>query len=358
MLAPKETQMRITITLLALTLSIHLYSNDGAFFISGNHLVPTTETEIEVKKEILTLKKIRNQYIEVSVYYEFFNPNESKEIIVGFEAFQPSGDVSFIPKNGGHPYMRDFTVNLNSEMLPHNVALVGDSLYKEIDLAKVKNYKDFESFHDFFYVYYFKARFKKGLNIIKHTYNFDVSGGVELNYDFKYILTAANRWANKQIDDFTLIIDTGEFERFDISKSFFNSKEDWLINGIGKSKESSLFDTKTVRFYLQKGNLIFHKKNFSPKGELYILSQRFFPYAKPEYLPFSYYQLDDLPEPKSDYERKVYRNLPFARRGYVFKNQALKNFYEELDWYIPNPNYIPELETLHPLEKDWIEKYK
>jgi hypothetical protein len=350
--------MRTIITILALTCSIHLYANDGAFFFSGNHLVPTTETEIEVKKEILTLKKIQNQYIEVTVYYEFYNPGDSKEIIVGFEALQPYGDVSFIPKNGGHPYMRDFTVNFNDKILPHHIALVGDSLYTKTDLSKTKNYKDYESFSDFFYVYYFNAKFKKGINIIKHTYNFDLSGSVELNYEFKYILTAANRWANKQIDDFTLIIDNGAFERFDISKSFFSSKDDWLINGIGKSKENTLFDIKTVRFYIQKGNLIFHKKNFSPKGELFILSQRYYPYAQAGSLPFGYYQLDEIPEPKNDFEKKVYRNLPFARRGYVFKNQELKNFYEKLDWYIPNPNYIPELKTLNQLEISWIEKYK
>ncbi|NET33435.1 MAG: YARHG domain-containing protein [Cyanothece sp. SIO1E1] len=350
--------MRITLTLVALSLSLHLHANDGAFFISGNHLIPTAETEIEVKKEILTLKKIQNQYLEVTVYYEFLNPKEAKEIIVGFEAFQPAGDVSFIPKNGGHPYMRDFTVNLNNKILPHKVALVGDSLYAKVDLVKSKDYKDFESFNDFYYVYYFSARFKQGINVIKHTYNFDLSGGVELNYDFKYILTAANRWANKQIDDFTLVIDNGAFECFDIQKSFFDSKEDWLINGLGKSEERRLFDLETVRFYVQKGNLIFQKKNFSPKGELNILSQRFFPYAKPNYLPFSYYQLDGIPEPKNDYEKKVYRNLPFARRGYVFKSPELRRFYENLDWYLPNPNYVPELETLNPLEIAWIEKYK
>ncbi|MFV0565090.1 MAG: YARHG domain-containing protein [Flavobacteriaceae bacterium] len=54
----------------------------------------------------------------------------------------------------------------------------------------------------------------------------------------------------------------------------------------------------------------------------------------------------------------MYKNLPFARRGYIFKNAELKDFYENLDWYIPNPNYIPETETLTKHEKNWIEKYK
>ena len=87
-----------------LLLSTALYANDGAFFGSGNHLVPIMETDISVQKEILYLKKIQNKYIEVSVYYEFFNPKEDKEITVGFEAESPSGDVDGAPKNGHHPY--------------------------------------------------------------------------------------------------------------------------------------------------------------------------------------------------------------------------------------------------------------
>jgi len=89
-----------------------VFANDGAFFAKGNQLIPINETDITVKKEILTLKKIRNQFIEVTVYYEFFNPKEDKKITVGFEAFSPNGDVDGAPKNGKHPYMRDFTVEL------------------------------------------------------------------------------------------------------------------------------------------------------------------------------------------------------------------------------------------------------
>ena len=44
-----------------LLLSTALYANDGAFFGSGNHLVPIRETDISVQKEILYLKKIQNK---------------------------------------------------------------------------------------------------------------------------------------------------------------------------------------------------------------------------------------------------------------------------------------------------------
>ena len=96
--------MRYKLLIILTIFFSNLYANDGAYFFSGNQLIPTTETDIIVRKEILTLKKIRNQFIEVTVYYEFYNPGIEKEIIVGFEAFAPEGDVNGEPKNGKHPY--------------------------------------------------------------------------------------------------------------------------------------------------------------------------------------------------------------------------------------------------------------
>lgn len=346
------------------------FANDGSFYASGNQLIPVFETDVSIKKEILTLKKIRNQFIEVTVYYEFYNPKEEKEITVGFEAFSPQGDVDGRPKNGMHPYMRDFTVQLNGEMLKYNVAYVTDSSYAKSGIIKSKKLTDVisgiqdENYVDFFYVYYFKAKFKKGLNIIKHTYNYDLSGSVIHNYDFDYVLTAANRWGNKQIDDFTLVLDIGEFESFNISKDFFKDRNDWLINGIGKcedvkAEKNSDEEKDAVRFHVQKGNLIFHKMNFHPKGELFVYAPSFYASAPPaDYIPFSYYQQDAIKEAKSEAEKKILKNLPFARRGYIFQNADLKTFFEKQDWYIPNPNYEPNVDMLTEIEKKWINKWK
>lgn len=339
-------------------------ANDGAFFASGNQLIPISESDISVKKEILTLKKVRNQFIEVTVYYEFFNPKEEKTISVGFEAFSPSGDVEGAPKNGQHPYMRDFTVQLNQEILTYKVAYVENELYakngivKSLDLDKFKGRKSGNEL-DFYYVYHFKANFKKGLNIIKHTYTYDLSGGSCYNYTFDYVLSAANRWGNHQIDDFTLILDVGEFETFNIQKTFFKNNSNWLINGIGKMGTMTLYETERSIFHIQKGTLIFHQKDFKPSGELFVSSHCCPEGAKAvNYLPLSYYSQYYYSEPKTDFEKKAYKNLPFARRGYVFRNPELKKYYENLDWYIPNPNYIPDVEYLNEIEKKWLEKYK
>lgn len=357
-------------------ISFKLFANDGAFFARGNQLIPIQETSISVKKEILSIKKIRNQLVEVSVYYEFFNPGPDKEIIVGFEAGAPEGDVEGAPKNGRHPYMRDFSVNINNKIIPYEIAYVSDSLYHQNGKIKSIDLKTFEgnksgNYIDFFYVYHFKAKFKKGINIIKHTYNYDLSGSVDYHYDFEYILTAANRWANKQIDDFTLILDMGEFETFSINKSFFKNSNEWMINGIGKTEDikgspNSFIEKDALKFHLQKGSLVFQKKNFSPKGELYLYSvnylmngNEFFDY-KDAYLPFSYYMQENIqqPSPASDLNKRILKNLPFARRGYIFKDAQLQQYFETLDWYIPNPNYEPNIEIFNEIEKSWVEKWK
>jgi hypothetical protein len=216
---------------------------------------------------------------------------------------------------------------------------------------------------DFYYVYHFEANFKKGLNIVNHTYNYDLSNSVEFNYDFEYVLTAANRWSNKQIDDFTLLIDIGEFETFSIYKSFFNSSSDWLINGIGKSEEvkgvpETLIENDAVKFHLQKGNLIFQQKNFKISGDLFLYAHNHYGGEHLENIPFSYYMENQIPAPQNDFERKAFKNLPFARRGYIFQNKELNNFYKKFDWYIPNPNYEPNVEILTEIEKKWIEQLK
>ena len=101
------------------------YANDGAFYASGTHLIPVTETDIRVQKEVLTLNRV-NDRIEVTVYYEFFNPVGEKEVLVGFEAREP--DVYFNKESvrafPNHPYMRNFKVVMNGEPLNYEVAHV------------------------------------------------------------------------------------------------------------------------------------------------------------------------------------------------------------------------------------------
>ena len=348
-----------------------LFANDGSFRGSGNQLIPIQETEVSVRKEILTIKRVDKDYVDISVNYEFFNPQSEKEIIVGFEAFSPEGDVDRTPVNGQHPYMNNFTVNMNGQTLGYKIAYVSDSIYAKngfissITLKEaISSMKDVDA-STFYYVYYFKAKFKKGLNVIKHTYRFELSSSVASIYDFEYILTAANRWGNRQIDDFTVILDPGNFETLQIPETFFKNKDEWLINGVGKVTEiarDDYFDTekRQLRFYIQNGTLIFTKKNFHPNGELYFYepvnyADEWTGNVGQSYLPFSIDNQDEI-NLNGNIDKKILRNLPFARKGYSFKNPEVKNFYEKMDWYMPNALYGPDVSGLDDREKQWLKK--
>ncbi len=348
-------------SLLLFFTSVVSFANDGAYFGSGNHLVPINESEISIKKEILTLKKRNNLQMEVTVYYEFYNPSHGKNLKVGFEAFAPEGDVTKINETKRHPYMHNFTVEFNNTILGYDISyLPREKLLNENSLEGAISFQSverqvYEGEFDFIYVYHFDAHFKKGINVIKHTYIVDLSNSVEYLYSFSYILTAAKRWANKQIDDFTLIIDMGPFEAFTMNKTFFHSAEEWIVNGIGRFENTTeTGNIPAVNFYIHNGTIQFQKTNFKIPGDLFLSSEKKYGFSEDSFLSFSYRIHEFPPIPKTPLERKIYRNLPYARRGYVFKNKELAEFFKKFVWYIPDPNFIPDFNALSTVEKEWI----
>ena len=46
-----------------------------------------------------------------------------------------------------------------------------------------------------------------------------------------------------------------------------------------------------------------------------------------------------LKEDGTALEKKILNNLPYASRGYVFKNAKLKAFFEKQWWYMPDPSW-------------------
>ena len=372
--------------ILLLLLPLCSYANDGAFRGEGNHLIPMYETDISVAKEILTIRRINATQARIEVYYEFFNPKDAKALEVGFEAYSPYGDVDHrSPSDGHHPYISQFTVNLNDVSIPYKVAIVHDSLYyrngqyKAISLAKAKEESEDNDYVDFFYVYHFRAQFKHGLNIIRHTYAIDLSSSVIEKYSLNYVLTAAKRWANRQIDDFTLQIDMGEFQDVSIDNTFFKTASEWKTDSTTKSlplKAGKAHGSGMAEFFIRKGMITFSKKNFKPGGELHIQSFNNYYYrsaeiashpdagnadnfnSKKDKLPFSVECQEDILPPADELSKKILHNLPFARRGYVFKSPEIADYYKKQPWYLPDPAYTPIPAELTKKEQDWLVQYK
>lgn len=375
-----------------------LWANDGAYYATGNHLIPITEKTISVQKEILTLRKA-GEYMLVDVYYEFYNPAAAKNVLVGFEAPLPSGDVSFANYYPEQGYISDFTVTLNNQRLSYNVAHVTQRLatfryedenpdYKSIpeyySNGKIKSLTkqqldalldsiDFEG-SPFHYVYYFNANFQKGVNIVRHTYKCKLSVAVELSYYFRYILTAANRWANNGIDDFTLNIEMGDGESFLIPATFFKDANDWKIVGKGRKNMTTLYEKSNAVFHILNGTLTFHCTKFHPNGELSI--------SKPNIMHYIWNNYDNQNSPAKVLEiikkqrfnlykgmatsgveykdftreqRQILRNVPFAYRGFVFKTKKLQDFFNSTKWYVANPNYKVDMDELTEDEREWVE---
>ena len=384
--------------LILLSSFVSLWANDGAYYASGNHLIPITETDIRVQKEILTLRKAGDDIL-VDVYYEFYNPVGPKTVLVGFEAPLQGGDVSFANYYPEHGYISDFTVTMNNQRLSYNVAQVTQRLAtfrfadEEPDYKSTPQYYtngqiksltkkqldalldsiDFES-SPFNYVYYFNANFQKGVNIVRHTYRCKLSVTVEQTYYFKYILTAANRWANNGIDDFTLNIDMGDCESFLIPATFFKDAGDWKNEGKGRKNMTTVYETRYAVFHILNGNLTFHRNNFHPDGELSI--------SKPNMMHYIWNDYDSQNTPahvlemikKQRYnlykgmatngvelkdftrdQRQILRNVPFAYRGFVFKTKKLQDFFNSTKWYVPNPNYKVDMNELTEDEQEWVE---
>ena len=388
------------ILLLLSGLFITAKANDGAFYSSGNQLIPIVETDIRVQKEVLKIKRgmKKNEdwdqsYFEVSVYYEFFNPSAAKDLIVGFEASPPS-DGNNLDSYPNHPYIYDFKAVMNGEKLSYEVAHVPyqhdedgqiilkkggyykNGRFQNLSLKECQNPPeidgDYYDYEWFYYVYHFKAHFNEGLNIIEHTYRFDGTDDVMTSYAFNYVLTAANRWANNGIDDFTLEIDMGDRESFGIFPYFFKDVNEWTYSVRGRGNfdfldpyEHEPDDPKYAVFHVQEGSIVFHKTNFHPDGELFLTKPNFYGIESLED-PFSRMYLDLGPDyysllgDKDDLEAehlRIIKNLPFAYHGYVFKTKSLQKYFETTNWYVPNPDFKGTMNELDVDEREWVSNW-
>ncbi len=374
-------------SLFSLSLISQASANDSSYYASGNQIIPIQETDISIKKEVLTIKRIDGDKVHITVDYTFHNPGDEKTILMGFEAGPPSGDSSQSPVNGHHPYIENFSVNFNGKKLPHKVSFFDQddqklenkiALYNIEDLKKEQppQAKVIESdplaVHteiQFFFVYHFPATFPKGDSNVVHTYDYAISGSVFTQDQIEYLLTPALRWANKQIDDFTLNIDLGELQQYHISPSFFDNAEQWTTHGrvkIGMEDVTFQYTGESSKFltvWQHRGSVTFHAKNFKPSGELSLFSNTYLPAPESRVydakkLKINYGSLPSFGEfrLKDAFTRKVLENLPYARRGYIFKNKELKAFYEKQPWYMPDPDYKEA--SLTEEEKTWLKEVR
>lgn len=359
--------------------AVSAFANDGVYFTSGNQLVPLYSTDISVKKEILTISLLDNGCAKVDVYYEFNNPsNTTKTVKMGFEADPPYNDsYEFFP-SGVHPNIKKFTVEANGTHLDYKNAVceLSDGIINPdfLDVSKYeynanynqlmqKPYKEDDEGISFAYVYYFMMNFKPGKNIVHHTYEYTMSSAVGNRYIVSYKLSPAGRWANRQIDDFTLVIRADKTAKhFAVGSTTFGASKFTVTEGSGKIRTCNNYDTPYYECSLRNGAIALHKTNFRPDSqyELSILSADvFYSFNENarfgEYYDRSYPFVDVFIERKQQisdtFRNRIRKNLPYANRGHIFKDAALKKYFSSLWWYMPDPSYKDD--TSDFTEDDW-----
>ncbi len=365
---------RIVMSLLGLLMAVWASANDGVYYVSGNHLVPVQETDIAVTKEVLTISICDDGYATVDVYYELTNRGKEKTIDMGFEAALPynSGDA-YDPK-GRHPYIEKFRATVNGEQLKYKTGVVKASsaeVPSNLRPLDVKQYHtvDADAWEmgntalvdskgeevNIAYAYYFRATFKKGLNKVHHQYRYKMSYGVYRSFEIPYWLTPATRWANHQIDDFTLRIKAvNTAKHFYTLPRVFKGASFRVTEGTGKvRKRNSESVGEVIEVTLRNGTVEWHAKNFKPKENMFINSAdiildgdigafydrgRYMPQPTIDFKKFYGRQAKNEAEEKELIGR-VMRNLPYADRGYVFKDQKLQHYFESQWWYMPDADW-------------------
>lgn len=378
---------RLFFSFVIMVVSLVTWGNDGVFFVNGNHLVPVMESDIALTKEVLTICLQDDGYAKVDVQYTLTNNGGEKLVIMGFEASAPyNDDVEFNPK-GVHPYISDFTVEMNGKKLDYMNAVVKSEYGKDcdfwpLDLKKWKSYgevkmrdgedlpdnsmlydREKDSLIDFAYAYYFKAHFAPGKNKVHHTYRYKMSYGVGRTFEVPYWLLPAMRWSNRQIDDFTLRIKTpGTVKHFYMCDSIFTQSPFVITGGVGKMKKVKNWNEQFTEIVLRNGTVEWHARNFRPVSNFTIESAERLNYDN--FILGTFYDRSDMYNPsgfvlesdKSEETLRILKNLPYASRGYVFKDQKLQKYFSQFWWYMPDPAWKPDTSDFTPREWKLINK--
>lgn len=213
------------------------------FYTSGNFFVPIHDTDISLKKAILTIDLANGEYVEANVYYELYNPDVSKNICIKLEA-RKSDKMPLDITQG----IKDFKLTVNGDI------------------------QDIKSSVDTCYTYYANVQLIKGKNILRNTFKYRVKKNGDFDFSAPFNLCTLNCWANRQADDFTLRIIGGS--NYYIADEAFRgtpySHEKYKYN----FWRFKAIDEKYYALYSsgRSDTLVWHKTNFSPNDDMAILS--------------------------------------------------------------------------------------
>ena len=380
--------------------SVNLLANNWEFGSEGGHIVPMNMSDITIKSEKLhfKLEKVKEEYdsyeMVVTVRFVFDSPAAGEKYI-GFITPEGGGDDWWDKKN----HFKNFRTAVNgknvntasyrlTDFIPKDVKQLEEvkKYFKEYDEEKAKREADY---YKKSFVHYFKANFKKGENVVEHSYRYD--GSVGNGYvNFNYVWTTISKWKNQKVDDFEVIVEPGNaFIEMPVMKMKNGKEIKWELAGEGNidygykifSDEDDKEDKhKYLYAKLKKGYLHFRTKDFKPENEFYLTTitilnspNYYFPEKteKGFKLKINFlgekvtaddrddvtadnigYYLKHYLKNITDDELRIIRNYPYATAGYDFPDKKLKDYFSKYLWYIP----IGKNVTLDEDEYNWIKE--
>lgn len=366
------------ICLFALTAS----ANDGVYYTSGNQIVPMQETDIRVTKEILTINLGDDGMADVDVYYELYNDGPQKTVLMGFEADSPYNAFEPVKRPWEHPFISLFSVEMNGAKLPYSTALYASNFKVGDEPLDMKEWKNFEQMANstvdimddmlynprldsacqYSHVYKFDATFLHGKNTVHHVYRYNMGMTICSVFELAYKLSPATRWANHQIDDFTLCITAkNTAKHFLIAAGPFEDGEFIVKKRMGKVRKIDHYEDYYYEVSLRDGLLEWHATDFCPTEELYISSADVLIGADTPYKLGAFYDRSANYRPElctfdAEIDKDILRNLPYAHRGYMFKKEKYQKYFEQFWWYMPDAYWEPSTADFTPAELELIKQ--
>ncbi len=369
----------------------NLKANDIVFESKGGHIVPMNMSNISIKNEKLHFKLQKGERKDVlghemliTVKFVFDSPDAGEKYI-GF--ITPEGGMYEWDKEEN---FKDFKTIVNGKEVDTVSYKLTDLIPKDVkEFEEVKKYfKEYnqkEMMEIFKYykksdVYYFRANFKKGENIVEHSYRYIKEGGSGY-VDFDYVWTTISKWKNQKVDDFEVVIEPGNaFIEMPVIETKNGKEMKWELVGEGNTdygykifSDEDGKEKKHKYFYvkLKKGYLHFKTKDFKPENEFYLtlITSLDANYYFPEKTEKGFklrdnfsdagvtgtnleYHLEHYLKNITDDELRIIRNYPYALAGYDFPDKKLKDYFSKFLWYIP----IGKNVTLENYEYEWIKK--
>lgn len=288
-----------------------LYANDTAIEGAGGSLtIKESETNISIQNEILNVDMFDDHY-QISVQYDFKNNGVEKKLMTGFPEYK-FGTQEYKPIKNFHMQY------ISGEKIPSSYIKVNEQINPAMEITG-------------WYVkeVIFKA---KSITTVKLEYESDygIAGFYQL---VSYLLGTGKTWA-KDISNLHIRI---------------NNHANFWINNVG-IRDDIPYEYK----YIADNIYEIHIRTYEPKidDELSITFSDFPKFEDPmDNIDYGYFLFKERTINKkwlrflSLSQLRLLRNTIYAYRGYSFKSDFLRQYFNNTDWYKPNKNFSESLFT-------------